>query len=70
MMGDDRLTNREAAEKLGCSISTARRWMCSWCDQDMLSIAQGVCGSLFDKKCDTEAKVRDFRSSRRPLDAG
>jgi hypothetical protein len=57
-----RLTNSEAAARLGCSITTARTWHCGWCEQDMLSIAHGVCGAIYPPTCDTNAKVEQFRN--------
>ena len=61
------MTNKEAAAKLGVSVSTARRWMCGWCDQDYLSIAHGVCGGIYDR-CNTEDRVRQFREGRNRAD--
>ena len=60
------MTNKEAADLLGCSVSTARRWGCAWCGQDYLSIATGRCGTVYGPKCNTDELVRKFKDRRQP----
>lgn len=54
------MTNQEAAAALGCSVSTAKRWACSWCEQPMLYVAKGECAAIRDR-CDTKARTAEFR---------
>ena len=57
------MTNKEAAAKLGVSVSTARRWRCGWCGQNYLAIAQGQCSAIYER-CNTEDLVKGFRKAR------
>jgi hypothetical protein len=58
------MTNKEAAARLGCSVTTARSWTCAWCGQDYLSIAHGHCGAIYEE-CDIERRVAAFVEKRR-----
>jgi hypothetical protein len=63
--GVDKMTNKEAADLLGCSVSTARRWSCARCGQDYLSIAHRRCGTIYGpEKCNTDELVRKFKDRR------
>lgn len=64
------MTNEKAAASLNCSVTTARRYTCAWCDQDMLSIAKGVCGAMYPPKCDTDHKVKKFAAERAASNEG
>lgn len=69
------MTNKEAAELAGVSVSTLRRWQCGWCEQTMLEAMKGRCGGIFQEAtagCNPQAnalrfakKVRERRDSRK-----
>lgn len=58
-MSDRWLTEKEAAALLGCSVTTAKRWHCGWCDESALMIARGHCGAIYGR-CDTTEKAAHF----------
>ena len=65
--GVEKMTNKEAAGLLGCSVATARRWSCARCGQDYLSIAHRRCGTVYGpEKCNTDELVRKFKDLRQP----
>ena len=45
------MTVQEAAAFAGCSVSTLKRYKCSWCDQPCLNMLRYGCGAIWEK-CD------------------
>jgi len=62
------MSDKEAAARLKCSVSTARRYECWLCEQPMIHVAKGFCGSYMGPKCtleQIEEKVRRFAEDRK-----
>ena len=58
------MTNKEAAARLKCSVSTAKRYCCGWCEQSMIEVAKGNCGAAYEF-CDTDQRTEAFASRER-----
>jgi hypothetical protein len=59
------MTEKEAAEFAGCSISTLKRYCCGWCEQSLLHALTRGCGAIYEK-CDPKDKPHfPWRDARR-----
>lgn len=56
------MTSKEAAAVLGCSISTAKRYVCKLCEISMLDVAKGRCHAMFGEPCTEEIQATKIAS--------
>lgn len=52
------MTYKEAAQLAGVSISTLKRWQCSWCEQLWLYQLTKGCGAMYEQ-CDPQHRLTD-----------
>lgn len=61
------MTYKEAAEFAGCSVSTLKRYTCSWCEETALYMLTRGCGACGEYGCDPKKDKAWPPQSKRQL---